>query len=232
MLDGKFGVFAPTPAPTRSPLGWLGDDQPGKRGIALGKSEIGLSANVDQALYGNVTLSFSSENTVSVEEAFLQTTALPYGLKVKAGLSATSTTTCPYLGLRQHRRCPIGRCSTRNTTMTACRSNGWRRRPPSSRSAARSSAATPFRRRYMPGSAPIPRSPGARRRHQRQLVPHRLCVAPYRGAQSRQRTIHFTGRDNLFMLEQASINGRRTQCSRKKPRAQARIAARPATSTG
>jgi hypothetical protein len=86
VLDGKFGVFSTNPNTYKIPGFMLGDEtSPGKRGIALGESEIGLSANVDQALYGNVTLSFSSENTVSVEEAFLQTTALPYGLKVKAG---------------------------------------------------------------------------------------------------------------------------------------------------
>ena len=108
VLDGKFGVFSTNPSTYKIPGFMLGDEtSPGKRGIALGESEIGLSANVDQALYGNVTLSFSSENTVSVEEAFLQTTALPYGLKVKAGrffsdIGYLNNQHAAYLGLRRH----------------------------------------------------------------------------------------------------------------------------------
>jgi hypothetical protein len=55
------------------------------RGFALNESEVNLSANVDQALYGNLTLAFERNNTVGVEEGFLQTTSLPYGLTLKGG---------------------------------------------------------------------------------------------------------------------------------------------------
>jgi len=62
-----------------------GEIGPGKRGFSLGESELTLSANIDHLFYGAVTLAVSGENTISAEEAFLQTTALPAGLKLKAG---------------------------------------------------------------------------------------------------------------------------------------------------
>jgi len=62
-----------------------GEIGPGKRGFSLGESELTLSANIDHLFYGAVTLAVSGENTISAEEAFVQTTALPAGLKLKAG---------------------------------------------------------------------------------------------------------------------------------------------------
>ena len=58
---------------------------PGSRGFSLGESELGVYANVDDKFYGGLNLSLSNDNTTSVEEAFIQTTALPYGLTLKAG---------------------------------------------------------------------------------------------------------------------------------------------------
>jgi hypothetical protein len=61
---------------------------PGKRGFSLSESELGLSANIDPWLYGNLTLSVSGDDTISAEEAFVQTISLPdafNGLKIKAG---------------------------------------------------------------------------------------------------------------------------------------------------
>jgi len=46
---------------------------------------VNFSANIDPLLYGNLTLSFDRDNTASVEEAFMQTTSLPYGLTLRAG---------------------------------------------------------------------------------------------------------------------------------------------------
>ncbi len=62
-----------------------GEVGPGKRGFSLGESELTLSANIDHLFYGAVTLAVSGEDTISAEEAFVQTTALPAGLKLKAG---------------------------------------------------------------------------------------------------------------------------------------------------
>ena len=58
---------------------------PGSRGFSLGESELGVYANVDDKFYGGLNYSISNDNTASVEEAFIQTTALPYGLTLKAG---------------------------------------------------------------------------------------------------------------------------------------------------
>ncbi|GAB2889869.1 TonB-dependent receptor [Uliginosibacterium flavum] len=58
---------------------------PGKRSFSLGESELGLRSNIDQYFYGQATLAISGENEIGVEEAFVQTTALPKGLQAKAG---------------------------------------------------------------------------------------------------------------------------------------------------
>jgi hypothetical protein len=58
---------------------------PGPRGFSLRESELTLSANIDHLFYGAITLAVSPENTIEAEEAFVQTTALPAGLKLKTG---------------------------------------------------------------------------------------------------------------------------------------------------
>jgi hypothetical protein len=62
-----------------------GDIAPGKRGFSLGESELALSANVDDKFFGNLIVSLTPENTVSVEEAYGLYTAAPYGLAPKFG---------------------------------------------------------------------------------------------------------------------------------------------------
>ena len=58
---------------------------PGTRGFSLAESELGLAANIDPWLRGAANISLHPDNTVSVEEAFVQTTALGNGLSAKAG---------------------------------------------------------------------------------------------------------------------------------------------------
>ncbi|MGZ5270312.1 MAG: hypothetical protein ACXWC6_06795, partial [Ramlibacter sp.] len=58
---------------------------PGTRGFSLSESELGLSANIDPWFSGVANISFHPDNSVSVEEAFVQTTSLGSGLTVKAG---------------------------------------------------------------------------------------------------------------------------------------------------
>ncbi|AMO24275.1 TonB-dependent receptor [Ramlibacter solisilvae] len=58
---------------------------PGTRSFSLAESEVTLSANVDPWFSGVATLSFAPDNSVSVEEAFIQTTSLGRGLTLKAG---------------------------------------------------------------------------------------------------------------------------------------------------
>ncbi len=61
---------------------------PGVRGLSLGESELTLSANVDDKFYGAMTAALSvedGETALNLEEAYVQTTALPYGLTFKGG---------------------------------------------------------------------------------------------------------------------------------------------------
>jgi hypothetical protein len=86
VLDGKFASESRNPNDYRIPGFALGDSaKPPPRGFAIDESEVNLSANVDQALYGNLTLAFERDNTVGVEEAFIQPSSLPYGFTLKAG---------------------------------------------------------------------------------------------------------------------------------------------------
>ncbi len=61
------------------------DVGPGSRGFGLAESELGLAANIDPWLRGAANISLHPDNTVSVEEAYVQTTALSNGLSLKAG---------------------------------------------------------------------------------------------------------------------------------------------------
>jgi len=58
---------------------------PGARGFSLAESELGLAANIDPWLRGVANIALHPDDTVSVEEAFVQTTSLNNGLSLKAG---------------------------------------------------------------------------------------------------------------------------------------------------
>jgi hypothetical protein len=62
-----------------------GDIGPGRRGFSLAESEIALYANVDDKFAGNLIVSLSPENTVSVEEAYGLWIGAPLGLAPKFG---------------------------------------------------------------------------------------------------------------------------------------------------
>jgi len=62
-----------------------GEIGPGTRGFNLGESELGVYANVDDKFYGGLNLALAPDNSVGVEEAFIQTTSLPGAVTVKAG---------------------------------------------------------------------------------------------------------------------------------------------------
>lgn len=61
------------------------DVGPARRGFSLGESELVLSANVDPHFAGNLVLSVSPENTISVEEAYGVYSGAPFGLVPKFG---------------------------------------------------------------------------------------------------------------------------------------------------
>ena len=55
------------------------------RGLSLAESELTLSASIDPWLRGQASIALHPDNSVSVEEAFVQTTSLGAGLTLKAG---------------------------------------------------------------------------------------------------------------------------------------------------
>lgn len=87
VLSGGYSGLSKDPTTWTIP-GFLpsgGEVGPGTRGLTLSESEITLAANVDHLFYGALTMAITPENETEVEEAYVQTTALPAGLSVKAG---------------------------------------------------------------------------------------------------------------------------------------------------
>jgi len=64
----------------------LGEVGPGVRGLSLGESELALAANIDHHFRGTLIASISPDNdSIGVEEGYIQTLSLSYGFTVKAG---------------------------------------------------------------------------------------------------------------------------------------------------
>src|SRR5687767_7870871 len=84
VLDGRIAHHTLDPeAYERSGFPLVGHGEPLPRGLSLGESELIMSANIDDKFYGQLTLAVESEDGedhVGVEEAFVDTTALPHGL--------------------------------------------------------------------------------------------------------------------------------------------------------
>lgn len=58
------------------------------KGFSLGESEISFAANIDDKFFGQLTLAMESEDGedhLGIEEAYVDTTALPGGMAVRAG---------------------------------------------------------------------------------------------------------------------------------------------------
>jgi hypothetical protein len=62
-----------------------GEAGPGTRGFSLAETELGIAASIDPWWRGAANISLAPDDTVAVEEAFVQTTALGSGLTLKAG---------------------------------------------------------------------------------------------------------------------------------------------------
>lgn len=86
ILSGSYSHLQRDPGSYRisgfQPGGEIG---PGTRGFSLAESELALSANIDPYFYGLATLAIAPDDSISVEEGFVQTTALSHGLTAKAG---------------------------------------------------------------------------------------------------------------------------------------------------
>jgi len=86
VLQGTYGNFSQDPNKyALSGFAPSGDIAPGKRGLSLGESELAISANVDDKFFGNLIVSLTPENTLSVEEAYGLYTGAGYGLAPKFG---------------------------------------------------------------------------------------------------------------------------------------------------
>jgi hypothetical protein len=66
-------------------FGLTEDVGPARRGLSLGESEITLAANVDPLFAGSLTIAYTPENTVSVEEAYGIATNVGSGVVPKFG---------------------------------------------------------------------------------------------------------------------------------------------------
>ncbi len=90
ILDGHFASYSQDPKTYGLP-GFLLDPEGGlgAEGLSLDETELAISANVDDKYYGSMSLSIEQTSdggtSVSLEEAYFETIALPKGLKVKAG---------------------------------------------------------------------------------------------------------------------------------------------------
>jgi hypothetical protein len=86
ILSGNYAHLSRDPA-GYAIAGFLpgGDIGPGRRGFSLGESELGIAANIDPWFYGAFNLALHADDAASVEEAYVQTTALPASLTLRAG---------------------------------------------------------------------------------------------------------------------------------------------------
>lgn len=89
ILNGSYSHHSLDPdAYVRAGFPLVGEGAPSANGFSLGESELSFAANIDDKLYGQLTLTAHSEDGqdhVGVEEAFIDTTTLPYGLSLRAG---------------------------------------------------------------------------------------------------------------------------------------------------
>lgn len=86
VLQGTYANLSQDPARyTLAGFAKTPDLSPGRRGLSLGESELALSANVDDRFAGNLIVSLTPENAVSVEEAYGFMPSLPNGLVPKFG---------------------------------------------------------------------------------------------------------------------------------------------------
>lgn len=86
VLAGSYASVSQDPANYRF-AGFLTRSEIGSapEGFSLGESELNFSASVDPWFLGQLTVALTADHEAEVEEAFVQTTALPDGLTLRAG---------------------------------------------------------------------------------------------------------------------------------------------------
>lgn len=89
ILDGKYAHHSLDPESyEQSGFPIVGEGGPGEQGLALGESEVSFAANIDDKFYGQLTVALESEDgetEVGIEEAYIDTLALPEGFTLRAG---------------------------------------------------------------------------------------------------------------------------------------------------
>ena len=86
MLNGFYFAASRDPANTRiAGIAPGGDIILPPRGFSIGESEVSLTANIDPYMSGFLDISFQNDNTPTVEEAYVLSKDLPYGLTLKGG---------------------------------------------------------------------------------------------------------------------------------------------------
>lgn len=89
VLNGSYTGHSLDPdAYQRSGFPLVGEGAPSAKGFSLGESEISFAANIDEKFYGQLTLAVGSEDgetELGIEEAYIDTTALPAGFTLRAG---------------------------------------------------------------------------------------------------------------------------------------------------
>ncbi len=86
ILDGSYADYSVNRHAPEVPGFLLGDEtEPRPEGMSLGETELAIEANVDQSFHAWTTLSVAPEGGIGVEEAYVNTLALPDGFSVKFG---------------------------------------------------------------------------------------------------------------------------------------------------
>ena len=89
ILNGQYAHHSIDPDQfQRAGFPLVGEGGPGAQGLSLGESEISFAANIDEKFYGQLTVAVESEDgqdELGLEEAYIETTALPNSFAVRAG---------------------------------------------------------------------------------------------------------------------------------------------------
>ena len=86
ILMGRYASFDSDPENYAIPGVTLAEEtDPGKEGFSLAETELIISGNIDDKFFGRFTTAVTPENEIEIEEALVQTLALPAGFGVQFG---------------------------------------------------------------------------------------------------------------------------------------------------
>jgi len=87
-LNGRYQIFSKDRGDVIAGFSPPGEAGMGSEGFSLGESELNFQSNVDDLFFANLTLSLADDNgdtSADLEEAWLQTLAMPGDMTLKAG---------------------------------------------------------------------------------------------------------------------------------------------------